>query len=74
MTCSMSFATRSVREDSPFLHLIFFHSICVLCVSILSKWTSRYLRLSVRSMTSSSKETAGIVDRSALLLRLHQRS
>ena len=59
------------RVDSPFLHLSFVDSTCVLYVSILSKWIPRYLRLFVRSVTSPLKETAGIPCLTALLLMVH---
>ena len=62
------------KADSPFLHLRFVDSTCVLYVSILSKWITSYLRLFVHSMTFSLKETAGIACPTALLLRVHHRA
>ena len=39
------------NADSPFLHLNFLHSTCVLYVSILSNWIPRYVRLFVRCVS-----------------------
>ena len=60
--------------DSPFLHLSFVDSTCVLCIIIVSKWIPGYLRLFMCSMTSPLKETAGIACPTALLLRVHHRA
>ena len=70
----MPFEAMAFNADSPFLHLSFVDSACVLYVSVLSKWIQRYLRLFVRSMTSPLKETAGIACPTALLLRVHHRA
>ena len=70
---SMPFEAMAFNTDSPFLHLSFVDSTCVLYVSILSKWIPRYLRQFVRSVASPLKETAGIACSTALLLRVHHR-
>ena len=60
--------------DSPFLHLSFVDSTCVLYVSILSKLIQKYLRMLVRSMASPLKKIAGIACSTALLLRVCHRA
>ena len=65
----MPLEAMAFNSDSPFLHLSFVDSPCVLYLSILLKWLQKYLRLIVRSMISPLKETAGIACPTALLLR-----
>ena len=61
------------NADSPFLHLSFVDSTCVLVRQHSIDVDPEISRLFVHSMTSPSKEAAGISCPTALLLRVHHR-
>ena len=71
MTLLMPFAAIAFNTDSPLLCLSFVDLTCILCVSIVLKWTSRCLGLFVHALISLLDEIAGIACPTALFIRVH---